>query len=509
MPFWDSFTSFWDIRKKVYICTSILTERKMKTRILVILFLIILPFVACKKDDDTKPQNTTNNETPVVVPKDNLVAEMTSETYTPTEMSNVITNGHIFTWYLDEEAAINAFKVAFQVIKNNRLFILDTTFAHRKVLIGYKRNWTVESHVFTYRSVSAKGEPIVLSGRVSFPNSTDGTPHQVQSLSLCTHFLLHEHAQAPGLELSPFVMRTLYNSAVIEPDYEGYGLTSSRPYPGFSYELMGRQTLDCARAALQVMKKHGVTPVEDVYSTVWGYSLGTPNAMAVMKYYDVNLPQDEKEQLNITSGFMGCGPLLLRDMVEYLDENPDFNAGGLAYMPSFLSALSASEFKGYKVTDFLPSWVQTHIVTVDGKQMTFMEAMQQNKLTWFDRPEEYPSSVLKNNLAEDMCTADGHLDKNNPKTQILLDLIERLSSWDGWIPQEDVYLTHCQDDNFIPFAQVEKFYQSKKSSPKMHFKNVSAKPLDNLMGVHAASTATDILISILHDQPADSYKYLY
>ena len=130
----------------------------------------------------------------------------------------------------------------------------------------------------------------------------------------------------------------------------------------------------------------------------------------------------------------------------------------------------------------------------------------QNKLTWFSRPTS--TKNVKDNLAEDMCTADGHLDMTNPKTKILLDLIERLSSWDNWLPQEDVYLTHCKDDNFIPYAQAEKFYEQKKASSKMHFKDVSSKPLDSMMGAHAASTAMDIIIAILHEEPADSYKYL-
>ena len=475
----------------------------MKTRFLASLFLIALAFAACSKDDD---KNAKNSNTTPTVPKQNLVAELSTESYTPTELSTNVTDGHIFTWYLGNETYIKAFAAAFQVIKNNRLFILDTTFAHRKILIGYKRNWAIESHVFTYQTLSAKGQPITLSARVSFPNSTEGQPHQVQSLSLCTHFLIHEHAQAPSLELSPYTMRTLYNSAVIEPDFEGYGITADQPYPGFSYEILARQTLDCARAALQVMKNHGVTFRQNGHSTVWGYSLGTPNAMAVVKYYDTKLPQDEKDAIRLQSGFMGCGPMLLRDMVEYFDQNPDFDAGGLAYLPSFLAALPASDFGGYDLMEFLPAWMQDYVITVEGKEMQYMDAIRQNKLTWFKRPTS--SNSVKDNLAEDMCTADGHLDMTNPKTKILLDLIERLSSWDNWLPQEDVYLTHCKDDNFIPYAQAEKFYEQKKASSKMHFKDVSSKPLDSMMGAHAASTAMDIIIAILHEEPADSYKYL-
>ena len=62
-----------------------------------------------------------------------------------------------------------------------------------------KRQWQIETYVFTYRSKSLRGEDVILSGRVSFPKSTiEGTPHQVQSLTLNRHHAIPFPAVAPS-----------------------------------------------------------------------------------------------------------------------------------------------------------------------------------------------------------------------------------------------------------------------------------------------------------------------
>lgn len=460
--------------------------------------------VGCSKDDD----NPTNASTKTDTNEKPLVAITSMESYDPTELPTLISHSNLAHHYFSDDTYLEIFNGAIDLMLKNRLFILDTTFSHRKILIGYKRDWHIEAINFTYRSVSAAGTPITLSGRVTYPAPDNGTGHEVQSLSLCTHFLLHSLPQAPTVDdPSPFAMRALYNSAVIEPDYEGYGVTDTKTFPGFSYEVQGIQMSDCIRAALQVLQSRGISLMEDGYSTAWGNSLATPGVMGFLKVYDTKLTQAQRQQIRLKSAYVGCGPMLLHEMVRYFDEHPEFNASGLCYLPSFLYAMPKSYFGGYELKDFFPQWMQTFTNEIDGQTMTHFDALTQNKMVWYSVPDGVQLSKISNNLAEDMCTANGHLDYNNPKTKILMDIITRMSDWNNWKPRMDIYQVHCQEDNFIPYPQAQKFAEMMSGSGKMHFKEVHTSVFQSVLEPHAASTAVCLFLSFMHEDPANSYKF--
>lgn len=467
----------------------------------IIVALIVFVLTGCGKDEKSSSGNDT-----YTVPEQNLVEITRIDTFDPKEMPEAISTSNLAKFYIEDEEGRQMFNTAFNTILHNRLYILDTLFSGRKIPIGYRRDWSVKSLIFTYRSLSAAGKPIVLSGRVSFPQSNTDAPHEVQSLSLFTHFLLHTTNQAPSEEISPLVMRTLYNSAVIEPDFEGYGVTKGQPFPGFSFAVQARQMADCIRAALAAMQQHGITLAPDGYSTAWGGSLATPGVMAFVRHYDQELTQKERDNIRLKSAFMGCGPMLLRDMVEYFDAHPEYGASGLCYLTGFLAPLPKADFGGYALQDFLPKWIHTHQLTIDGETMTYYEAHLRNLLMLSDHPDDIDISLLKNNLAEDMCTANGHLDLSNPKTQLLLNLIQRLSNWGGWQPQEDVYLTHSRSDRVIPYPQAETFSNKFKDCEKFHFKPIHTRILDDVVASHTSSTLICLILSVLHEDPAMAYR---
>ena len=477
----------------------------MKKQFFLLVVAVAAMFAACSKDNET----TTSNE-PLVppVPEQNLVAITDVERYDPKELPELISHSALAHHYFGDESMLTIFNGAIDIMLKNRLFILDTTFAHRKTLIGYERDWQIEAYDFTYQSRSAAGEPIVLSGRVTFPAPINGTGHTLRSLSLCTHFLLHSLPQAPTVDdPSPFAMRALYNSAVIEPDYEGYGATDNKTFPGFSFEVQGMQMADCIRAAMQVMKSRGIRMADNFYSTAWGNSLATPGVMGFLKVYDTKLTQEQRDQIRLKSSYVGSGPLLLHDMVRYFDEHPEYDASGLVYLPGFLGAMPKSYLGGYELKDFFPSWMQTHMLVIDGEVMSFFEASLRNKMVWYQYPDGVNVSNVAGNLAEDMCTADGHLDYNNPKTKILMDIIERMSDWSNWTPQQDIYHVHCRQDNYIPYEQAEKFANMMSFNGKLHFKELHYNIPEGVLSAHGGSTAFILFLSFLHEDPADSYKF--
>ena len=128
--------------------------------------------------------------------------------------------------------------------------------------------WQIESYSFNYHSKSARGEDVVLSGRVTFPNhKTSGIGHQVKSLTLNMHHALNMVSMTPSQMLDLWILRAYFNEAVIEPDGQGLGVNLGKDYHcTVSSDVLARQMADCTLAALEVMRQHGVTLAADGHS---------------------------------------------------------------------------------------------------------------------------------------------------------------------------------------------------------------------------------------------------
>lgn len=390
-----------------------------------------------------------------------------------------------------------------------RQYRLDTIFAHKEgVIISPIRLWQIETYTFTYKSVSAKGEPIVLSGRVSFPNSREKLGHEVSSLSLYVHPFYVDESIAPSLDLSPLTLRTLFNSAVIEPDLEGLGVTEEMIANDISFPVLGRQVIDCALAALDVMYRQGVTLAPSGSSTIWSYSLSAPIAAAAARYCDMNLPKRQQDLLRFSSMFCGGGPLLINKLLDYVESHPDYSA--LYFDLWSLPTLPTSYFAPYQVKDFFPMWMQHYQLTFDGETMTYYEAMLRDKIDAYGkhRPEMYPNDVLKNNLAADMFTSEGRLDNDNEKTKILKSILDRFSDWSGWNPSMDIYLTHCTRDEYISIVQTRQFYHLYNAQDKIHYREYQGRKIgDNTY--HYSSTIAAIVNMILFEEPSVAYNAMW
>lgn len=370
------------------------------------------------------------------------------------------------------------------------------------------RKWQVETYCFTYKSVSATGEETILSGRVTFPNDTvEGVTHEVSTLTLYNHQWIQPQ-QAPSLALSPMTIRSLYNSAVIEPDYEGFGLTAQKPYCGLSYMTLARQTADCAMAALDVMHLHGVKLADDGFTTNWGNSLGAPASLAFAKYYETQGSTQLKEALRLKSTYTGEGPYLIDEILTYLDQHPDFSAFLMSLMLQNLPALPASKFAPYEFKEFCPEWMQTTKQMAYGREMTFFEAWILRSSDFTKIPSSYNKDMLKSYFCSDMCTADGHLDYTNGKVVLLKNLFHELSEcWNDWTPVHPVYFTHCPDEDLMPYQQVKDVYEAlHERSSAVYWKDVPSGPLSSTIGVHFETSILGLLNMIVAEEPVDIYK---
>jgi hypothetical protein len=371
-----------------------------------------------------------------------------------------------------------------------------------------QRQWQIESYVFNYKSKTPQGEDIVLSGRVTFPNNTIGQPHEVQSLSLHSHQMLIDHTWSPTEHYSFMTLRAFMNSAVIEPDFQGYGVDLYKHiYAISATNNQAEQMKDCILAAYQVMAQHGVTlkSAEDGgFTTNWGCSIAAAVPIAFAKYCETDPEGQELNKIiNLHSSFAAEGPLDIAELYKELDkdcywdptEDPDnyiyphyaqkeYLGGNAAQLLYFFGVYTAKDFGGYEPYQFLHSsytskkknWsrkvTDRHgTVTADYTNPEYFQG-QGNSWTYFDVCKwqmtnagifsywEQPyANSFHDIMNEEMFGEDGHLDYSKPKTKAFFDGIAKWSDIYGWTPRLPIYMGQNKTDEAMPYQHARTCYE--------------------------------------------------
>ncbi|MBQ4376731.1 MAG: hypothetical protein II793_03450, partial [Bacteroidales bacterium] len=309
-----------------------------------------------------------------------LVAVLDSASMTIEDFAEAVSTSPMITYAASEmgsEAAL--LKKGLQSVLTARRPIMDAMFRKSLGRNGRGgRQWRLETYTFSYTSVTPTGESVVLSGRVTFPNNTvDGITHNLDSYTLYSHMFLFSNDWVPSNGFTLMSARALYNSAVIEPDEQGFGIDQGQHSMIYvSSNVRARQLADCISAARKIMKRHGVELSEKGYTTNWGDSFAAASALAYARYYDLYASKEERDAIRLKSTFAAHGPYNYDDLLLYKNDHPEFD--GLLSIMSILSlsALNTHQLYGYSVEDFAPSWIkgETHTAT-DGNEYSLAYAV--------------------------------------------------------------------------------------------------------------------------------------
>lgn len=481
--------------------------------------LCSLLFTACTNDFETDAQQAAEAVSQEVITRsadsDILISEVESFADTPEEFIRHVTPdylGSMFELLIPDMPDI--FSPFFTLMVDKRLPKIDALFQKRVGGNSADRRWKVESHVFHYKSKTPTGEDIILSGRVTFPNNTvEGVEHQVKTLTLHSHQYLPDPSWAPSQTYSMMTLRALQNSAVIEPDFQGYGISSQYEYPNMSFQTLARQLSDCAMAALDVMRHHGVTLAPDGYSTNWGISVAAAIPIAFAKYYETEAPLAVRKALRLASSFSAEGPTDIPVLLRYYDQHPEANMHTALIMVAPISAVSESELGGYSPDDFFSDFVRGMKVNLGGYEFPLLTAIRVGYVSLMNLYEYVGFPTLSDIFAADMLTPDGHFDESSPKTKVLFAALEKQSDLYGWSPRLPLYLACCPLDEGIPYDHVKYTYNQLSSNglnPRVHWSPV---PIDGLnspigvMGSHLLSSLIMMLEMGCAEEPADMYKF--
>lgn len=338
--------------------------------------------------------------------------------------------------------------------------------------------WQVETYTFNYSSKSARGEDVILSGRVIFPNhKTKGIGHQVKSMMIYMHgALLKGRASSDVIGVES--LRTFFDEAIIEPDGQGCGVNKEDDYYCMvSSDVLARQTADCTLAALEIMQRHGVTLADNGHTICVGKSLGGAVAPAFAKYYETEASPSFREKVRLTAVYEAIGPLDYEATIRYFSDHPDYNAMLSKSILFSLAALSPQQLYGYRAQDFVNQNLLNMQVEYNGRTMSYYEAEAKYFVNVLGLNKEMPNpKKLSEIIASDMLGQDGKLDGTNLKTQMLMRILAEQNSLSGWLPTIPIYIMHCTQDDAIPVEQTRKCYNELSNSggnPKVHLKEIT------------------------------------
>ena len=323
------------------------------------------------------------------------------------------------------------------------------------------RCWEIQSYTFSYRSLTVDGREQTLSGRVTFLHHQDATiPHQAKTISLHTHQAFFNPQWAPHHNLMFVPLKVLWDSVVIEPDLQKWGITHGVEYDGGGSAFhMAHQLADCIVAALEIMRRHGVSLAPDGYTTSWGGSQGSMPTLYFDKWYDTEAPQWFKDTLRLKSTFIVEGVSIVPELTKYIYNDPkDFHLKPVTVV-GYLKAFTKEQLGGYEPEEFVPQWWLDSKFQVNGKEITFMDAVC-HYIPEAMHPLSETIESYAGLVAPDMLKEDGQVDLDCPKIQAWLECLRKYNDLSGWTPAHDVYIAHCPEDDMLPYKYAYDQYRA-------------------------------------------------
>ena len=336
---------------------------------------------------------------------------------------------------------------------------------------------------FDYKTISATGDSVVLSGLMGWPES-----NVARDIIVGCHITITNNSSAPTqwkgawkAETGQLMAHTKnkgkrgYNSLVVISDYEGYGNTVSSRHPYLCQEVTAHQVADAAKTAKRLFLQHGGM-IQPGFKTISvGYSQGGSVAMATHRYIEQH--PDLKDDLNFAGSLCGDGPY------DPLATFETYFSQGKIYMPVVMSLVLNSycaydpdmRRKGCTLEDYLtPEFLASGIVEqIYSKRYSTKDI--QNMLQSYvnrNRPLFNPgkdhwwylpvSDVVKENCIQYFEHPNTYAGADKEKYEALRNALMRNRVWgdwptagEGWNRTKPVVLFHGIRDEVVPFVNYD------------------------------------------------------
>ena len=265
-------------------------------------------------------------------------------------------------------------------------------------------------YAFNYPSVSATGQPTVLSSALfAWTPANRQTTDSIESLHIYSHFTISSDDERPttttgtsqeqsllltlpgrqyvgfmGGEQADYVGRCI----AIAPDYEGYGVTKDVSHPYLSQRVTAQQMIDGVKYGLELYQKvakdsETLLPMKsDWRSFCIGFSQGGAVSLATHREIE---EQGLADELHFQGSICGDGPYdLVTTMRYYLED--DGTSYGVETTHRLRGMLDTHpDMKAYQIGDLLSQqlldtgvfgWIDSKAYTTNGIAFNWYEQLQ-------------------------------------------------------------------------------------------------------------------------------------
>lgn len=328
-----------------------------------------------------------------------------------------------------------------------------------KYTVQSSANYSVESTtvdssinkiVFNYNSCDINGNQIQLSGLIMYPETVAGK--KLKQIVLVEHGTIQQNAQAPsvtkGADMSLAPSSDAENfTVIVTPDYLGFGKSKDKVHPYLNSEITAVNSLDMLLAAIKYFNDNNIQFSDSFNTMVTGYSQGGASALAVHKYIDTYLSQENCAKIKFSKSVCGGSPSDINATMEgYLATGFVLTESHIILVTQTIQSMLESypEFSSkYSINDFFNSANFKNGKTA--KDM--LESLNKKDLAGlYAAIQTFPD----NKSAEKVFSED-ILNKNS---QIRKDLVAcfNKNKVTGWNLKHSLYAYHATDDNVVPYS---------------------------------------------------------
>jgi hypothetical protein len=345
---------------------------------------------------------------------------------------------------------------------------------------------------FEYKTISATGDSVVLSGMMGWPDD-----NVAKDILVGCHVTITNNPDAPTLWSGSIKKETNllldhlhkkdkpgYNCLVVIPDYEGYGNTVGTPHPYLCQEVTAHQVADAALAARKLFHDRGGRFADDCKTITVGYSQGGSVAMATQRYIEER--PDIKMALNYCGAVCGDGPY------DPLATFESYFTTGKLYMPVVMPLVLISYCTydpdmrrlGCRLEDFLTDHFLASGIVEQVKQKKLhtkeikerLQSYVKRNPTGFHPGKDtwwylQTSDVVKQSCIDYFNDPDGYNGENREKYEALRNALIRNCVWgpwsqtDKWVNTTNLALFHSTRDEVVPFVN---YTNAKSRLQNMH-----------------------------------------
>jgi len=398
-------------------------------KILVKICAVGMCVLSCSKEVPVQIESFATKNGEFVVHTPGELADFSAKTYSPLEFIDFIGGAYddYLSFLLTEKCNIiikHALAVSFETNRSS----LDSLVAKElDCSYGMARfGWNIKRYNYSYWSTSYQGEPIELSAVLCVPSLVNKDGHAISAMSLCPPHYPLDPDVCPSNSGSVLLSRTVFNHAVVCPDYEGRGVTKDNPYSSFETMDHAIQAIDAAIAARALLEQEGYNFDDDFGLYNIGVSEGGGTSYAI--HYLIENSGVDYSNLNLKLSFCANGLyrhefMMREDMKNFRFDDPLFFEEMMYDYSEMFKCIPDSAKGEYSPEDFLKGEFMKEDWTVDIEHPlveAFCKAMADNDITESWEPQ--CTLALAGNHDDDVMLY-------NQQPQYVVDLIGQSSNF--------------------------------------------------------------------------------